>query len=927
MLNKRGFFKVPFIKYRKTTFIVPVLFSILLSVFLSRAILLPEKTEIPERFLVDKGQTGMSDYAEGEILVKFAGHVGIEEVRDFAALLPAEIKKHYKAISRIMGHRYVLLKTDMKITPDMLQDLSKDPQVEFAAANDRIHICTEAPNDPRFEELWGLHNTGQTGGTADIDIDAPEAWERIGRTEPVIAAVIDTGINYNHPDLAANMWVNPGEIPGNGNDDDRNGYVDDIHGINGITCSGDPMDDKGHGTHSAGTIGAVGNNGLDSCGVNRNVKLIGAKALDVRGSGYSTDALACIEYIVDLKTAYDQNIVAINASFGGSAYNQALKDAIDAAGRAGIVFCASSGNEYTDDGYNNNDMIPFYPASYDCDNIISVTAVDHNGSQVYNFGASSVDLAAPGVDILSTKAWYRPLREDIFFDDMESGPGKWITGGTNNSWTITSDQEGFAKADYPVPSPPHFWSDRAGKDYLSDTDSWLMVNRDIDLSAYVGQDVFIGFGSAMAIEEIFDHARVEVSGSGGKDWLNKPLIDFSGFGLFWRTGYYYTIPDEVKTKHFRFRFRLKTDYQADAWGWLIDDVGIGTDITFACDLQKGTSMAAPYVTGAVTLIAALYPLETASQWKARILDNVVPLDSLAGICVTGGLLNLDLAAGDPPHITVTSPKTGRTFTIGKQVPVSWSSWGLTGDVSITLETPAGGHVYSVIDSTPYGEIPYEYTIPCSIPAGTYLIRVAQPGCGSGTSGNFAINAGACITVSRPGAGDIYYPGDELAIEWDSREITGDVSIFLMRSDLTPQTSITGAAPFDSSPYSYTIPAGLSAGSYYIGVKQAGTAFGRSADFSIKPSISSITVIKPAAGEIFTAGDNMEIEWFTSGIKGNVAITLRRTDGSAEYTVAASVPYDRVSRIYWIPAGVSPGTYVIEIRQGVVYGLSGSFTIN
>jgi len=548
-----------------------------------------------------------------------------------------------------------------------------------------------------------------------------------------------------------------------------------------------------------------------------------------------------------------------------------------------------------------------------------------NGSQQYNYGAVSVDLAAPGFDILSTKAWYQPRPEDIFFDDMESGPGEWLTGGTKNTWAITTNQEGFANDNFPIPSPPHFWSDRPGSNYAPDTHSWLMTKRDLDLSGYKGQMLYLGFGSAMAIEKIFDHACVEVSGSSGENWVT--LMDFSGYGVRWRPSYFFLIPDAVKTRYFRFRFRLKSDEQTEYWGWLLDDIGVGSSIIYGCEFQSGTSMAAPYATGAVAYVAALYPLDTLSRRVERILDNTAPLSSLSGICVTGGLLNLDKAAGDPPHITVTAPLEGETYTIGKKIPIKWSSWGINGDVRIALKSANGNDSFTVTARTAHDNFPYDYTIPCSVPAGTYIIRVEKPLFGGGESGHFTINTGSCITVSNPAGGETFYPGDPLSIEWDIWGISGDVKISLIRSDLTASKYIARAVPYNVSPYLYTIPVGLTGGSYYIGIKKQDQSFGKSADFTIKPSVSSITVIKPAAGEVYSHGANLTIEWVTSGIIGVVTILLKRADGTGEYTIATATRHDGSPVQYRVPVNVSPGAYVVEIRQNSVYGVSGNFIIN
>ena len=260
------------------------------------------------------------------------------------------------------------------------------------------------PNDPGYPEQWSLHNTGQGSGTPDADIDAPEAWNITTGSPNIIVAVIDSGIDYNHPDLKANMWMNPGEMYNDSNfghvdnddsDDDNNGYVDDIHGVNFITDSGDPLDDNGHGTHVAGIVGAVGDNNQGVVGVNHEVRLMALKVLDSKGDGLTSDAIAAIDY------AIDKQANVINASWGGGNFSEALQDAIRSANNAGILFVAAAGNSSRD-----NDAVPHYPASYQVPNVLAVAATDRNdklasffmttNSLGSNFGTVSVDLGAPG---------------------------------------------------------------------------------------------------------------------------------------------------------------------------------------------------------------------------------------------------------------------------------------------------------------------------------------------------------------------------------------------------------------------------------------------------------------------------------------------------------------------------------------------------
>lgn len=245
------------------------------------------------------------------------------------------------------------------------------------------------PNDPSFNRLWGLHNTGQTGGVDDADIDALEAWDITTGSRDVVIAVIDTGVDYTHPDLAANAWQNPGEIPGNGIDDDGNGFVDDIYGYDFVNNDGDPMDDNGHGTHVSGTIGGVGDDGVGVAGVNWQVSIMGLKFLSGGGSGSTSDAVRAVNYATMMRRDHGINIVATNNSWGGGGFSTALSDAIEAGGDAGILFIAAAGNEG-----NNNDVFPGYPASMTSEAIISVAATDSsNGLAGFsNYGATSVDI-------------------------------------------------------------------------------------------------------------------------------------------------------------------------------------------------------------------------------------------------------------------------------------------------------------------------------------------------------------------------------------------------------------------------------------------------------------------------------------------------------------------------------------------------------
>ncbi len=266
-------------------------------------------------------------------------------------------------------------------------------EVDGTISTDRL------PDDADFAHLWGLENLGQSGGTPDADIDAPEIWDVVTGSADVVVAVIDTGLDYTHPDLVTNVWTNPGEIPGNGLDDDGNGFVDDVHGYDFANGDSDPMDDEGHGTHVAGIVAAAGNNGRGVVGVSWTGSIMPLKFLDDQGSGTTSNAVLALNYATLMRTAYGINVRVANASWGGGDFSQALHDAIEAAGAADILFAVAAGNEAT-----NLDQQPQYPPSYDLANIVVVAASDRNDqlAEFSNYGPETVDLAAPGVDIYST---------------------------------------------------------------------------------------------------------------------------------------------------------------------------------------------------------------------------------------------------------------------------------------------------------------------------------------------------------------------------------------------------------------------------------------------------------------------------------------------------------------------------------------------
>jgi len=277
------------------------------------------------------------------------------------------------------------------------------------------------PNDPDFSNQWYLDNTGQTGGTIDADIDAPEAWDIVTGGPDIVIALIDSGVDYTHPDLADNMWINEDEIPDNSIDDDSNGYVDDVRGWDWYNDDNDPLDDLGHGTSVTGIFGAVGNNNIGITGVCWNCKIMPLKYIgSVLGEPFNLEDLAtAIEYAAD----NGANVISISSE--SYVQNTNLKDAVDYAYGKGIVLVCPAGNGDTSD--------KTYPAGYE--NVIAVAGTDHNDSRmnyydyhyptwiISNYGPW-VDVAAPGQQIYTTTPTYHVTLNDYgFSQNYEYGTG------------------------------------------------------------------------------------------------------------------------------------------------------------------------------------------------------------------------------------------------------------------------------------------------------------------------------------------------------------------------------------------------------------------------------------------------------------------------------------------------------------------------
>ena len=348
-----------------------------------------------------------SRYVPGQLLVKLKA--GLGDTAEPQALLARPQGRIEPLVKSARGDLLLvdLDGEDGETVEEAAARLQQDARVEFAEPN-YLWQRAALPDDALFWQQYALMNTGTfLSGKPGADINATQAWDITTGSDDLVVAVLDSGVDLSHADLAPNAWTNPREIPGNGVDDDGNGYVDDVHGWNYVTKSpklyDNPTDDW-HGTHVTGAIGAAGNNEIGVTGVAWHVKLMVLKFLGAQ-TGSTADAVKAINYILDQKQR-GQNVRVINASWAGTSPSQALKDAIVNAGNNGVLFvCAAGNGEINEDG-EDVDTSPVYPAAWSRDvaTIIAVAAVNNTDSYAAfsNYGLNTIQVAAPGVFTIST---------------------------------------------------------------------------------------------------------------------------------------------------------------------------------------------------------------------------------------------------------------------------------------------------------------------------------------------------------------------------------------------------------------------------------------------------------------------------------------------------------------------------------------------
>jgi subtilisin family serine protease len=568
----------------------------------------------------------------GEIVVGFRS--GVDGSERAAARSAADVHAQRNLLTR--GVQLVEVDKGQGVQ-DAIAALEKRPDVRYAEPNWIYHATATTPNDPLFDSLWGLDNTGQVvngqAGTADDDIDAPEAWDRSTGSASTVVAVVDSGVAPDHPDLAPNIWTNPGEIAGNSTDDDGNGKVDDVHGWDFVGNSNDPWDYNDHGTHVAGTIAARGNNGVGITGVAWQASVMPVRVLNALGSGSNAAITDGFTY------AAANGAKVVNASLGGPAFSQAQADAI--ANHPSTLFVVAAGNGGADGiGDDNDGVTPTYPCNYTAANLICVAATDNTDTLAgfSNFGTTSVDLAAPGVDIEST----RPHYTDSFTDDFETGLSKW---------TVQSGLWGTQNAigtNWLVDSPGGQYANNA--DWAIRTASKVDVGTRADCVLKFTYGTFLAAGDLLFVESSADDTT------------------WPALGVFGNTG------GAVRSAAFElgaagsryYRFHLTSNASGTSDGVYIDNVRLacpgGTYGAGDYQFLNGTSMASPHVAGAAAVLFSARPLAPVAKVRAALLDGGDPVAGLSGKTVSGRRLNLNGAlttlltkADTTTSITVDAP--------------------------------------------------------------------------------------------------------------------------------------------------------------------------------------------------------------------------------------------------------------------------------
>jgi subtilisin family serine protease len=549
----------------------------------------------------------------GRVIVRFAPRLGRAAEREVAAAAGGRLER------RLPGVHLGLLAVPRGQDPRRAaRRAARLPGVVHAEPDQRIDFRV-VPNDPLFGRQWALRNTGQTllatAGKRGADGEETLAWDVAVGSPSVVVADVDTGADLTHPDLAANIWVNPGEIPGNHIDDDGNGLADDVHGWDWADSDAVPDDsrspDQGHGSEVASVIGAAGNNGIGIAGVDWSVSLMPLRAATL------SDTISAFVY------ARQEGARVINFSAGFPFFSQALRDTIDNLGSVLVVNAADNGGP--DGRGDNSDRVGDFPCKFGSPNLICVAASDQRDklTTFSNFGPRSVDLAAPGENVLGA---YPPRAISFDLNEFFDQPlgHRFRTGGRRDHWGLTG-KLGGSLADSPR------------GDYRNDTESFV-TSRRVDLRQR--RACAVAFFLLRRLQRGPDRLIVQAA-KGRSRWRRLGSFTGTGRGDF----HFLRLPHRFDgARRARVRFRLHTNGSVRRDGVYIDDLQLickTTAPTYA--FADGTSFAAPQVAGAAALLLAHRPASSAAQLKARLLATVDHLPSMARRLVSGGRLNVNAA--------------------------------------------------------------------------------------------------------------------------------------------------------------------------------------------------------------------------------------------------------------------------------------------
>jgi subtilisin family serine protease len=567
-----------------------------------------------------------TEYVEGEALVTFKEAADLPAARQALQKRTLSLAKHFKELSEHRHRQTGLVRWRGHTTAALIDELKQVASVETVEPNYLRWATAAVPtNCALFAQQWGLQNTGQAvngvAGTAGDDIRFVSAWNLAQPAAGgVVVAVIDTGVDYTHPDLISNVWTNPGGIPGDS-------YVGDYYGYDFADNLPDPMDSGYHGTHVAGTIAATGiPSGV--VGVNNQARIMALKASS-DGNTLSDDAIIeAIQYATMMKNG-GVNVVAINASFGGGGQSVVESAAIQSAGDAGIVFCAAAGNDSA-----NNDTTPTYPASYRLPNMIVVAASDQNDAlaSFSNYGITTVDLAAPGVNISSTIPVAVGGTTAVVLRASVTYAANGLTyAGITTGITATVYDCGLG-------NPGDFPAAVSGNIALIERGT-------LTFSVKVSNAMAAGALAAIIYNNVAGNFQGTLQYP--TNWI--PAVSISqADGLTLQS----LLPTTVTVVN-------------------------SPDPTQIYEYLDGTSMATPHVAGAVAFAAMNYPAETVAQRIQRLLANVDAVAGLQTRVQTGGRLNLSrtvtVTDTTPPAVSITSPAGGTTYTSAQTITLTASA--------------------------------------------------------------------------------------------------------------------------------------------------------------------------------------------------------------------------------------------------------------